>query len=202
MNPLLLAGGEKIFDTAYDMYQQSQSRDWNEEMASTMHQREVEDLRKAGLNPILSAKGGGSAVQSVPSPQAHNMDLGGKALQSQQLSQQNQLVQAQIQNVQADTRSKLVDANVREKTQGESIEQVREGLYKLRGEADLTYGDMAKLDRILKQLDVEYDIKKNERTSSGLDLFRQKNEADLEKGPAGPASPYLRKLLEIIRTLK
>lgn len=39
---------------------QKQNQKWQTEMANSAHQREVQDLEKAGLNPVLSAGGGGA----------------------------------------------------------------------------------------------------------------------------------------------
>lgn len=44
------------------------NREWNERQANTAHQREVKDLRAAGINPILTADGGGGAMTPVMQP--------------------------------------------------------------------------------------------------------------------------------------
>lgn len=48
----------------YNSEEAQKSRDWQEMMSNTAHQREVKDLISAGLNPVLSAKLGGASTPS------------------------------------------------------------------------------------------------------------------------------------------
>lgn len=72
-------------------------RDWEEKMSNTAHQREVEDLKAAGLNPALSATGGAGA--STPGGAMATFEKSNAGEQALNVAS----AVAQIKNINADT---------------------------------------------------------------------------------------------------
>lgn len=89
---------------------------FQERMSNTAHQREVEDLRKAGLNPLYSAMGMGGA--STPSGQSGSISQA-SAVPFDTASAKDLLkyFDSQKENVDADTAEKKAAKKTQEKTQ-------------------------------------------------------------------------------------
>lgn len=89
----------------YNAAEAEKNRSWQEFMSGSAHQREIEDLKKAGLNPVLSALGGNgasttsgaTASSQAPSGAMGSTDFSGSqalvGLLGSFLQQQTQLAQ-------------------------------------------------------------------------------------------------------------
>lgn len=128
---LLGMGGSAISAKMARDFAREQTR-FNYQMAITAHQREVADLRLAGLNPILSAGGGGAPQPNAPN--ASIPDLGSaaggivsSALAAARLRKELQLMGAQTRRT--DAEAKIAGARVeREEAQAQLWREANEAL--------------------------------------------------------------------------
>ena len=109
MEPLtsaaLISGGLSIFGgKKQNKAQIASAREqmaFQERMSNTSHQRQVEDLKKAGINPILSARLGGASVPSGAQPNIRN-EYEGAATSAKNLIAAKTAT-AQIDNIKSQT---------------------------------------------------------------------------------------------------
>lgn len=85
---------------------QRRSERWQERQANSAHQREIEDLRRAGLNPILSGTGGrGAGMASVQPVRFDNPfeDFTQDVATAKRVENENKLLEEQREKLRAET---------------------------------------------------------------------------------------------------
>ncbi len=171
----------------YNMNLQQNAQRWQERMSNTAHQREVEDLRKAGINPLYTATGGTGA------------NVGGAGANSTS-SQLYDIASPFFQglttyaNMRNQTNATNADVALKGAQAQDYIGNMQERLYrieKLKADTDLTRGQRHMLD--YQQRQIQANIRQldslsklnissaqyNDRRSSGHNVWNADTWADM-----------------------
>lgn len=205
----LIGGGASVLSGIWSAREARKNREFQERMSSSAHQREVADLRLAGLNPILSANRGASSPSGA---QGDSPDIGGGVLRgvSTALAVKQQKAQIELLEAQADAAR---SSGLLTRTQSADIQTTANAG---RIESVSTQRDILNLDLHQRQqmlpLVLEQAKAEVSRTLSSaraaeavaaldeLDKNRAMNLAEFEKR-FGEATPTLRFLFELMRSL-
>lgn len=184
--------GQGLVSSAFNLFQADKNRDWQERMSNTAHQREVQDLMKAGLNPMLSIRHGGASTPSGNAAQA-SMPEGAvsSAVQAATMRGQLQLQQAQVRDINAAAALKEVQARVSSATEAQQIQQVKEAVRKLALDGDISWHTVDKIDQEIKNLRLE-------GTHSAYGLSEAGARSRFYQGVGGKLAPWLDSILRHI----
>lgn len=205
---LISAGIQGIFGIS------SANKQWQrqKEMMKNAHQWEVQDLRKAGLNPILSATGGnGAGSFTAPSADTPDLDLASAAqakeslkLQNESIKNQNEVFKSQIK-VNKELETKTFYEGLKswsEKLNADKAWEYSDKLYK----ADLELKEAQKFATILRGVSgaqADYATANlHSATAHNVSLDSNKKQTESDMWGNSTFSKYLPYAKEIIGLIK
>lgn len=189
-----------VVSSALNVREAGKNRRWQERMSNTAHQREVKDLRAAGLNPMLSRLNGAST------PSGDRAEIGNPVGEAVSSALQAKLLKAQI--------GLIEDQALKTRTEAADIQgQWNAGRFdRLRSETELAALSVEErrqmiplaLDRARAEIEATTNSARASRARAMLDEAARTGAVNVEafEREMGELGPRLRFFLNLIRGIK
>lgn len=191
-----VAGGlaEGFLTSAKSASEARKNRNFQERMSNTAHQREVKDLLAAGLNPILSAKLGGSSTPPGATGQVPEFNATGKGIAAAQAAGQLKLLQAQIADTNEAANLKRFQSTDISSTQATRIDALM-GQYRRDLEAaGVSIEQKREIMQKILNLKKEYEILELQRKHSAYGINEAAANSKFYDSMGGDVSVWAKKL--------
>jgi len=175
--------GGKLWNKAMSERQMN----FQERMSNTAHAREMRDLKRAGLNPILGIAKGGSGASSPSGSMSQSHSAG--SLRKDGL--------AELRLTEAMTREHNSGAELKE-TEKDDMLFSRDSrlqmailqLDEIKGRMGKNNYEVGKIQAEIDNLEEQRKLLRLEQSHSALDMDRAKAESQFYRGPGGKVKPY------------
>lgn len=197
--PAAIAGGASLLgsigSSAFGASSANKQMGFQERMSSTAHQREVLDLKKAGLNPILSARLGGSSTP--PGAQGQVPDFGNSAktgLDGLRLAADMGVQKATIRDINAAADLKDTQRIDITNTQQSRIMQALAAAQASLSSGELSAQQARVAQQTVKNLIGQLNSINLQNQSSALDMEEKRRSSEFWKGPFGKLGAHKKAL--------
>lgn len=201
--------------------------EFQERMSSSAYQRAVQDMQKAGLNPMLAYSQGGASTPVGSMPQVQNAAGAGLASAAQTMNtmqgmQQLELNKAQAERVRAETEkiksetfdngfnrsAKQIQMDYNKDKSNLTLQQAvtelrRAGLVLSQKELNIAMANLRgiEIDRANTNFQEDVRIRKAERILKEAAIPEAKATASFYENGMGELNPYIRQLLDIAKAI-